>query len=56
MLCSGLSGLVVNASDVHDVAGVLLYRDSSLALLLDMSRRFKAVMVVLDAMIRCPDC
>ena len=36
-----------NASGVHDAAGVFLYRDSSLAPLLDMRRRFKA------AMIRC---
>ena len=31
---------------------VFLYRDSSIAPLLDMRRRFKAVMDVLDAMIR----
>ena len=37
---------------MHDAAGVFLYRDASLAPLLDMSRRFKAVMDVLDAMIR----
>ena len=42
-----------NISDVDDVSDVFLYRDSSLAPLLDMRRRFKAVMVVLDAMIRC---
>ena len=42
-----------NASDVHDAAGVFLYRDSSLAPLLGMRRRFKAVMVVLGAMIQC---
>ena len=41
-----------NASDVHDAAGVFLYRDSSLAPLLDMRRRFNAVMVVLGAMIQ----
>ena len=41
-----------NAADAHDAAGVFLYRDSSLAPLLDMRRRFKAVMTVLDAMIR----
>ena len=41
-----------NAVDVHDAADVFLYRDASIALLLDMSRRFKAVMDVLSAMIR----
>ena len=41
-----------NASDVHDAADVFVYRDSSLAPLLDMRRRFKAVMVVLGAMIQ----
>ena len=41
-----------NASDVHDAAGVFLYRDSSLAPVLDMRRRFKAVMVVLGAMMQ----
>ena len=41
-----------NAVDVNDDAGVFLYRDSSIAPLLDMRRRFKAVMDVLDAMIR----
>ena len=41
-----------NVADVHDAAGVFLYRDASLAPLLDMRRRFKAVMGVLDAMIR----
>ena len=40
------------AADVHDAACVFLYRDASLAPLLDMRRRFKAVMDVLDAMIR----
>ena len=40
-----------NASDVHDAADVLLYRDSSIAPLLDMRRRFKAMMDVLGAMI-----
>ena len=40
-----------NAVDVHDAADVFLYRDSSIAPLLDMRRRFKAVMNVLDAMI-----
>ena len=41
-----------NVADVRDAAGVFLYRDASLAPLLDMWRRFKAVMDVLDAMIR----
>ena len=40
-----------NAADAHDAADVFLYRDSSIAPLLDMRRRFKAVMDVLDAMI-----
>ena len=40
------------AVDVHDAADVFLYRDSSIAPLLDMRRRFRAVMGVLDAMIR----
>ena len=35
-----------------DAADVFLYRDSSIALLLDMRRRFKAVLDVLGAMIR----
>ena len=41
-----------NVSDVNDDAGVFLYRDSSIAPLLDKRRRFKAVWGVLDAMIR----
>ena len=41
-----------NVSDVDDAAGVFLYRDSSIAPLLDMRRRFSAVLCVLDAMIR----
>ena len=36
-----------NAADAHDAADVFLYRDSSVAPLLDMRRRFKAVMDVL---------
>ena len=40
-----------SAADAHDAAGVLLYRDSSVAPLLDMRRRFKAVVDVLDSMI-----
>ena len=41
-----------NVADVHDAAGIFLYRDASLAPLLDLRHRFKAVMDVLDAMIR----
>ena len=41
-----------NAADAHDAADVFLYRDSSIAPLLDMWRRFKAVTVVLDTMIQ----
>ena len=41
-----------NVLDVDDVACIFLYRDSSLAPLLDMRRGFKAVLCVLDAMIR----
>ena len=41
-----------NAADVVDVADVFLYRDSSIAPLLNMRRRFKAVMDVLGATIR----
>ena len=40
------------AVDVHDAADVFLYRDSSISPLLDMRRRLKAVIDVLDAMIR----
>ena len=41
-----------NVADVHDAADVFMYRDSSIALLLDLRRSIKAVMDVLDAMIR----
>ena len=41
-----------NAADALDAADVFLYRDSSIAPLLDMRRRFKAVMDVLGAMIQ----
>ena len=41
-----------NAVDVHDAADVFLYRDSSISPLLDMRRRFRAVMDVLSAIIR----
>ena len=42
-----------SAADAVDAADVFMYRDSSIAPLLDMRRRFKAVMELLDAMIRC---
>ena len=41
-----------NATDAVDAADVFLYRDSCIAPLLDMSRRFKAVMDVLGAMVQ----
>ena len=41
-----------NAADALDAADVFSYRDFSIAPLLDMRRRFKAVMDILDAMIR----
>ena len=41
-----------NAVDVDDAADVFLYRDASVAPLLDMRRRIRAVMDVLGAMIR----
>ena len=41
-----------NAADALDAADVFLHRDSSVAPLLDMRSRFKAVMVVLGAMIQ----
>ena len=41
-----------NASDALDAADVFLYRDLSIAPLLDLRRRFEAVMDLLDAMIR----
>ena len=37
-----------NAADAHDAAAVFLYGDSSIAPLLDLRRRLKAVMDVLD--------
>ena len=40
-----------NAVDVHDAADVFLYRGSYIAPLLDMRRRFRAVLNVLDSMI-----
>ena len=41
-----------NIADALDAADVFLYRDSSIAPLLDVRRRFKAVVDVLGAMIR----
>ena len=41
-----------NAADAHDAADVFLNGDSSVAPLLDMRRMFKAVMDVLDSMLR----
>ena len=41
------------AADAHDAADVFLYRDSSIAPLLDLRRRLKAVMELVDAIIRC---
>ena len=41
-----------SAADAHEGGDVFMYRDSSAAPLLDLRRRFKAVMDVRDAMIR----
>ena len=41
-----------SAADVHEAGDVFMYRDSSIALLPDLRRRIKAVMDVLDSMIR----
>ena len=41
-----------NVADALDAADIFIYRDFSLAPLLDMRRRFKAVMDVLGALIR----
>ena len=41
-----------NAADAHDAVDVFFCRDSSIAPLLDMRRRFKAVVDVLGTMIR----
>ena len=41
-----------NAADAHEGGDVFRYRDSSAAPLFDLRRRIKAVMDVLDAMIR----
>ena len=40
-----------SAADVHDAADIFFYRDASIAPLLDMRRRFRAVINVLDSMI-----
>ena len=40
------------AADPHDAADVSLYRDSSIAPLLDLRRRLKAVMELVDVMLR----
>ena len=39
------------AADVHEAADVFLYQDSSIAPLLDMRRRFRAVLNVIDSML-----
>ena len=41
-----------NVADAHDDGDVFMYRDPSVAPLLDRRRRFKAVMDVLDSLIR----
>ena len=41
-----------DVADVHEAGDVFMYRDSSFAPLLDLRRRIKAVMDVLDSMIR----
>ena len=41
-----------NVADAHDAGGVFMYRDSSIAALPDLGRGIKAVMDVLDSMIR----
>ena len=41
-----------NAADAHEGGDVFMYRDSSVAPLLNLGRRIKAVMDVLDAMNR----
>ena len=41
-----------NAADAHEAGDVFMYRDSSIAPLLDLRRRLKAVIDVLDSMIR----
>ena len=41
-----------DVADAHGAGGVFMYRDSSIAPLLDLRRRIKAVMDVLDSIIR----
>ena len=41
-----------NAADVHEAGDVFMYRDSSIQPLLDLGRGIKAVMDVLDSMVR----
>ena len=42
-----------NAADVGEVDDVSLYRDSSAAPVLDLRRKLKAVLNLLDAIVRC---
>ena len=42
-----------NAADVGEVDDVSLYRDSSAALVLDLRRKLKAVLDLLDVIVRC---
>ena len=42
-----------NAADVGEVDEVSLYRDSSAAPILDLRRKLKAVLNLLDAIVRC---
>ena len=41
-----------SVADAHDAGDVFMFRDSSIAPLLDLRRRLKAVMDMLDSMIR----
>ena len=41
-----------SAADVHEAGDVFMHRDLSIAPLLDLRRRIKAVMNVLDSMVR----
>ena len=40
-----------NAADVHDAADVFLYRDSSIAPWLNVRRRFRAILSVIDSLL-----
>ena len=42
-----------NAADIGEVDDVSLYRDSSAALVLDLRRKLKAVLNLLDSLVRC---